>query len=388
MEYGRKPYKASNMDYKDYMSAIPHQFIRNRGYEIAGGEWRKPYDRKHPDYPEMMQYYDAGRYTLDELMKERMAFDKFIPEPIAPSVAVGRLASFPGYLTGLSMCAAYGDNIYFGLRDNPDIPLWKPNWWKYNVNSGVWTQLANYDGTYADGSFVCECGGKIYAGSGRYWSEYNISNDTWTQKADFVGYVNGVNANNTSYAAGGSVGGKIYVGTGSSIIDPYINNLWYEYDPATDTWTQKTNYPESMCYCQGCAVGNYIYVGGGASALGGWHGSNKLHRYNPSDNTWTEVASCPALTVSGTARQVAGVAVEHDGNFLMLYFINFLPSDVGTSKMWMYNTTSNSWSKYIDYKYDVSLVGGGVAAMVDGHLYSGIGQTVRGYYVREWWKQF
>jgi N-acetylneuraminic acid mutarotase len=52
----------------------------------------------------------------------------------------------------------------------------------------------------------------------------------WTQKADFAG-------GNRRFAAGFSIGEKGYLGTG-------YNEGWtarkdfYEYDPATDTWTQ------------------------------------------------------------------------------------------------------------------------------------------------------
>ena len=43
------------------------------------------------------------------------------------------------------------------------------------------------------------------------------------------------------HAVGFSIGNKGYVGTGYDNNINYHNDFW-EYDPATDTWTQKANF--------------------------------------------------------------------------------------------------------------------------------------------------
>jgi N-acetylneuraminic acid mutarotase len=61
--------------------------------------------------------------------------------------------------------------------------------------------------------------------------------DTWTKKADFGGGVR--------YAGVGfSIGNKAYIGTGSGVEgnNAAIKNDFWEYDPVSNTWSQKANF--------------------------------------------------------------------------------------------------------------------------------------------------
>ena len=66
-----------------------------------------------------------------------------------------------------------------------------------------------------------------------FW-EYDPATNTWTQKADFGGTARYV-------AVGFSIGSKGYIGTGDDDLNQFLKDFW-EYDPATNTWTQKADF--------------------------------------------------------------------------------------------------------------------------------------------------
>lgn len=104
----------------------------------------------------------------------------------------------------------------------------------------------------------------------------------WTQKSNFGGV-----GRHRSF--GISIGNKGYIGTGH--VNGTGTNIsykdWWQYDPATNSWTQKADYP----------VPNYGVVGWGSAtrgyAGGGVAYTNQMHEYNPVANTWTPIANCP-----------------------------------------------------------------------------------------------
>ena len=73
-------------------------------------------------------------------------------------------------------------------------------------------------------------------------------------RADFGG-----SARNAAVAA--ALGSKIYVGTG---LDGANKKDWWEYDPSTDLWTQKTDFGGTARFVAVAAsLGSKIYVGTG-----------------------------------------------------------------------------------------------------------------------------
>lgn len=62
---------------------------------------------------------------------------------------------------------------------------------------------------------------------------------------------------------------------------------WWEYNPATDSWTQRADYPVAdhgaVCF----SVENLIYVGGGSAF------TNQFYVYDPLSNLWSNIANCP-----------------------------------------------------------------------------------------------
>ncbi|MFN8277484.1 MAG: kelch repeat-containing protein [Chitinophagales bacterium] len=61
-----------------------------------------------------------------------------------------------------------------------------------------------------------------------------LAQGTWTQKLKYAG------VSNYGYISVGA-GNKGYVGLGADSLGTYTNEFW-EYDPATNTWSQKANF--------------------------------------------------------------------------------------------------------------------------------------------------
>lgn len=96
-------------------------------------------------------------------------------------------------------------------------------------------------------------------------------------------------ANGRHRATGCSIGNKGYMGLGHVNGNSGTINYadWWEYDPASDSWTQKANYP-SQNYGAVCFVAaGKAHVGGGAFFTG------EFYAYSPLNNSWTAIPNCP-----------------------------------------------------------------------------------------------
>ena len=68
-----------------------------------------------------------------------------------------------------------------------------------------------------------------------FW-EYDPSTDSWTKKADFPG-------GGWNYATGFSIKGKGYLGTGQDRITADFKKDIWEYDLLNNTWIRKADFP-------------------------------------------------------------------------------------------------------------------------------------------------
>src|SRR5688572_29638337 len=81
---------------------------------------------------------------------------------------------------------------------------------------------------------------------------------TWIQKATYGGAAR-------HRAVGVSVGGRGYMGLGhiNSVVDVQFAD-WWEYDPGTNSWAQKANFPPGKRYhAVAFAIDSFAYVGTG-----------------------------------------------------------------------------------------------------------------------------
>ena len=207
--------------------------------------------------------------------------------------------------------------------------------------TGTWAQKANVPGA-RHSAVGFSIGNKGYVGLGRdggtlrqdFW-EYDPVTNNWTQKADFPGGVR-------EYAIGFSIGNKGYVGTGLQWWGSRHQDFW-EYDPDTDTWTQKANFPGgNRSGAVGFSIGNKGYVGTGDD------GNNRhqdFWEYDPASNVWTRRAN-----FGGSVRSwAAGFSIGNRGYL-----------GVGSSSgyshyqdFWEYDPVSNRWTQKADFQGDV-----------------------------------
>jgi hypothetical protein len=169
----------------------------------------------------------------------------------------------------------------------------------FGQSPNTWIDKASIGGTAKTGYASFVIGAKIYVATGAITSsgvavgtkelwEYDPITDAWTRKADFPGTAR-------YYAFGFSIGSKGYIGTGRDGNTSIASDFW-EYNPATNTWSQKADFPGGQRMSAfGITINNRGYAGGGVSngTGGSVFGSynNDLYEYIPTSNTWVQKAS-------------------------------------------------------------------------------------------------
>ena len=156
-------------------------------------------------------------------------------------------------------------------------------------------------------SFLISCAGNVLAG--------------WIQRADF-GAEGRHRGTGIGIANIGYFGLGHYNGAGPNI----IKKDWWEYDPATNAWTQKANYPGgfgSGSYgCLAFGMDKFGFVGGGQNSNG-----NEFYKYDPQTNTWTTAAPMPTMAMNTMGFVIYNVGYYLSGN-----------------NVYAYDAASNSWS--------------------------------------------
>lgn len=206
-------------------------------------------------------------------------------------------ANFPGTARYFASGFSIGTKGYIGLGYSGTASL--NDFWEWDQATDTWTQKTNFAGVARHHSTGFAIGSKGYIGTG--WDDSTLLHDdfwefdpvanTWTQKANFGG-------TGRFGAVGFSIGNKGYIGTGEDqfsppVIFPPARDFW-EWDQATDTWTQKADVPGPLRYhASSFAIGTKAYVGLGANHSGSDNYYNDFWEWNQATNTWMQVASLP-----------------------------------------------------------------------------------------------
>lgn len=233
----------------------------------------------------------------------------------------------PTYLSGISTKAsppimgvegavsfAIGDKIYTCLGKNV-LDKFTTDLWEYNTITDNWIKRASFPGNgrtkasafvinntayiglgYQGGASSTVNSFPIYNELSDFW-KYDQANDRWTQLSDFP-------AGNRAAACGFSISNKGYIVGGSYSKNAgatrygYFKDTW-EYNPITDTWTQKANFgggEYSELYGTSALGKGYIGLGQTLDPLAGVSSgqsklANDLWEYNPLTNIWNKVSS-------------------------------------------------------------------------------------------------
>ncbi|MCB9286820.1 MAG: hypothetical protein H6560_05825 [Lewinellaceae bacterium] len=162
--------------------------------------------------------------------------------------------------------------------------------------------------------------------------EYDPQTDSWSQKADFGG-------GERYYAVGFSIGQKGYIGTGLGEDSQPKGDFW-EYDPQTDSWAQKADLGGGIrTLAIGFSIGQKGYIGTGTNV------SIKLSdfwEYDPQIDSWSQ-----KVDFSGGGRTAA------------VGFSNGLKGYIGTGSdvdyqlrkdFWEYDPQTDSWAQKADFE--------------------------------------
>ena len=207
------------------------------------------------------------------------------------------------------------------------------------LRSGVWTQkAANFAGKDRYCAVGFSIGNKGYYGTGSidsnnslqdFW-EYDPVSNSWTQKANFV-------EEGRTRAVGFSIGNKGYIGTGFCDGGGYRQDFW-EYDPVTNIWTQKANFAGgNRTDAVGFSIDNRGYIGTGFRDGIGY--LQDFWEYDPASNVWTQKAN-----FAGEGRCFAvGFSIGNKG------YIGTGESRSSHQDFWEYNPISNSWTQKANF---------------------------------------
>lgn len=224
-----------------------------------------------------------------------------------------------------------------GIADSNTTGTLYGDFYAYDPISNLWTSKANYSSTGNNvyRSAATACNGKGYLIGGRNsWSsnssisEYDPTTDTWTLKAPFPG---------VPTSSGGRDGGaafaaynKVYFGTGRD--DSFFERDFWEFDPSTNTWTRKKDFPGSGRFCGvGFNIANTGFIGLGTD--GGF--LKDFYYYDAVNDQWNF-----ANNFDGAGRRNAAAFVIGDSAYVstgksadgtkqdlyVMYFENITPT--------------------------------------------------------------
>lgn len=224
------------------------------------------------------------------------------------------LPDFPGVARSFSYATSRGSKAYVGFGGAAnDAPL--RDLWEYDTETEEWNQLADCPCSPRYHPAFIQLDDKIYVGLGNNtanlddWWEYDIPTDTWSEKDDLPGpsrhhpfYFGFDGIAYVGFGHGNSVNGNVSV-----------YNDFYQFDPATDEWTQLNDFPG-----EARVAGTQFDYNGKGYVLSG-DGDNhsfmeegEFWEYEPQSDEWTQLTSHP-----GSSRWAPG-------NFIIDNYVYFM----------------------------------------------------------------
>ena len=244
---------------------------------------------------------------------------------------------------------------FVGGGSNADFLFPVYDFWSYDPSADLWTQKADVPDGPRVGAAAFAIGEKGYISTGFTMSDphmifgnksdtwmYDAGSNTWTRKADFPGISRGG-------AVGISINNRGYVGTGAHHnvypIGDDVFKDWWEYDPATNRWNRKKDFPgTARCY----AIGSPLLatslgcLGFGCSGvISAAANFNDWYQYDAAADSWYYKGITPlAVRNSAVAMPLSKFIYAGTGSTEAPY-----GRGTATAKkdMWVYNASTNVW---------------------------------------------
>ena len=191
---------------------------------------------------------------------------------------------------------------------------------------------------------------------------------TWSVKDTFPG-------SGRRMAAGLNISGKAYIIGGNISSTPFTttNDVW-EYDPSSDSWTQKANFPTNIATASYFTINNVGYVVGGSTSAG--NAVSTTRQYNASNDSWSTKASFPENGISGAFQFVL--------NNLGYVGTGARTGSNNASTVYSYNPETDSWIQAASYLGPQSI--NMTAFAIDSFAYAGLGQNGSGAFFNQFYK--
>lgn len=186
--------------------------------------------------------------------------------------------------------------------------------WEFNPATDSWAQRVGLPAGSAQHenqrreAFSFVIGNKAYLGGGDgfvftpnstfnyaffdLW-EYNPNGQVWTHKSDVPDFLG------RNMSIGVSLFDKAFIGLGCDVDQTTNRTSFWEYDPVSDTWIAKADFPNNFTTDPSAFVlDSSIYVVGGVN-LNPVSASNQVMKYDPQSDTWTQEANFSGGIVAG-----------------------------------------------------------------------------------------
>jgi len=276
------------------------------------------------------------------------------------------IANFDVRASGVGV--AVGGFGYYGMGYNGGTTL--KDFLKYDPSADAWSRMPDCGIDFQAG-FSMVINGKLYTGMGQAFSqnpsimkqiwEFDPATEKWTRKKDFPGQARwgciGLSTGDKGYVGLGDPGG------GSILMD------WWEYDPSTDSWTQKKDHPArpAMHFPAGMVVNGRIFAG-----ISSYRYSNEWYEYIPSSDSWEKRRDFPGIMIFSPASFVIG-----DRGYVV----------GGGNECWAYDPVSDAWTQQAFIRN--ILAGTAFSMNGKGYFLAGVGgggSTNSGYWNKEVWE--
>jgi N-acetylneuraminic acid mutarotase len=195
--------------------------------------------------------------------------------------------------------------------------------------------------------------------------EYDPAADRWTRKKDMPIKVH--------HQAQAAYNGKLYVFGGCLRAisgEGGTENAW-EWDPVTDNWRALAPLPVKRCSAVADEVGGKIYLIGGLEPMENGQGtrvSGRNEMYDPATNTWTERSPMPTARNHAFSGMVNGKIYVIGGRI----GAGNIPATTNIDVVEEYDPATNLWGVVKD-RMPTPRSGGG-AATYNGKIYVGGGE--------------
>ncbi len=238
--------------------------------------------------------------------------------------------------------------------------------WKFEPATNTWTVRRPFPGMASLDGLAFAVGGKGYVVFGHNNSttnlvrsrecwEYEPTTDTWTRKGDFPG-------SGRSGVSSVVVGQKAYCYSGSDLNwQQPLKELWV-YEPATDTWTRKADGPEGSFLPSAFGIGTKAYF------MMGDRSHWAFLEYDTSTDTWTRRKSFPGTAGWGAL----GLALGSKG--YLCSGAKAVNPQVDCQEVWEYDPATDAWTRKPDTEAPGRVMA--VGFVLDSHLYIGLGAGI------------